>query len=87
MALLLFHWKRNQYKNTVLQIQTFYFHIVHVELQMYLILGSSGNPSQKQMHVVYTYIICVPGETQLFPDTPHLENYFWIRTCKECTPT
>lgn len=30
MALLLFHWKRNQYKNTVLQIQTFYFHIVHV---------------------------------------------------------
>lgn len=70
MALLLFHWKRNQYKNTVLQIQTFYFHIVHVKLQMYLILGSSGNPSQKQMHVVCTYIICVPGETQLFPDTP-----------------
>lgn len=45
MALLLFHWKRNQYKNTVLQIQTFYFHIVHVKLQMYLILGSSGNRS------------------------------------------
>lgn len=76
MALLLFHWKRNQYKNTVLQIQTFYFHIVHVKLQMYLILGSSGNPSQKQMHVVYNVYHMRPWGNTIIPRHPAPRELF-----------
>lgn len=77
MALLLFHWKRNQYKNTVLQIQTFYFHIVHVKLQMYLILARLFREPITETNACGLYVYHIrPWGNTIIPRHPALRELF-----------